>query len=533
MFRKQFASCHRRPASQPFHKLLLEALEDRLVPTGYSLTDLGTWQVPVPGHTLAFGSDEVINDAGQVILNNSKGQAFLYSNGQLTNLGSLPGDNNTLAYGINNSGQVVGQSSNTSSLHAFLYSKGHMADLNSFVTSGPPGLLATAVAINDSGQIAGQMGLANSKSGAEQAFLYSNGTVTALGSFNSTSELSVASGINASGQVIGFSDSPSSTLDEDGFLYSNGKLTDLGLNDYPVGIDDSSQILGALGLYSNGHMTNLGVPPGYSLFLGSAINSSGQIVGAVPDLSKGFSFVAFLYSNGTWTDLNSLLPAGTGITLTNAFGISDNGKYIVAEGSNGHTYLLTPGQGTPLFSPPPSSPAPPPKNFTVNDVFHAIQQSGMFLTMFLAEGIHEGQEILNPTDLTFSIDNPNNPTYQIPILYQRLAKQNGSEASALYSDFAEWMYWAYQATETLQLDYATNTKLDPQLAYSFVTNIQKYTQQLQHNPLAGTVDGRVLMMDEALWLGPAYQFEYLGGLLDSLDSGKPPDDFQLGFVLPV
>jgi probable HAF family extracellular repeat protein len=531
MTRKRF----RRPAPRPFRKLLLEALEDRLAPAAYPLTDLGTWEVAVAGGLSPGVSDEVINDAGQVILNNSKGQAFLYGNGQLTNLGSLPGDTITKAYGINNSGQIVGFSGNLNNQHAFVYKNGQMTDLNSLVTSGlPSAYLASAAAINESGQIAGNVYTVDSKGDlvSNQAFLYSAGTVTALGSFNATSNFSVASGISASGQVIGFSDSPNDTTVQDGFLFSKGQLIDLGQSNFPVGIDDSGQVLvGLLGLYSNGHITSLGVPPGYDLFLGSAINSSGQIVGEAASSTNGVS-AAFLYSNGTWTDLNSLLPAGSTVELTNAFGISDNGQNIVAEGTDGHTYLLTPGQGNLPPSPRSSPLTSPPMNCTANDVVHAIQQSGMRLTTMLYAGIQAGQEILSDASI-FRYDNPDNPTYQIPILYQLLAAQNGSEASALYSDFAQWMYWAYQAAETMGLDLATGTRLDPKLACSFVTNIQEYAQQLQQNPLFGTTLGWMLMDNEALELGAAYQVEYIGGLLDSMDSGTPPDDFQLGFVQPV
>jgi hypothetical protein len=41
------------------------------------------------------------------------------------------------------------------------------------------------------------------------------------------------------------------------------------------------------------------------------------------------------------TDLNSLLPAGTGFILTTATGINTQGQ-IVANATNGHAYLLTP-----------------------------------------------------------------------------------------------------------------------------------------------------------------------------------------------
>jgi probable HAF family extracellular repeat protein len=79
----------------------------------------------------------------------------------MTDLGTLGG---CYAYGINASGQVVGQSSNG---HGFLYSGGVMTDLNSLLPAGSGWQLVNANAINDSGQIVGD-GVIN---GQDHAFL--------------------------------------------------------------------------------------------------------------------------------------------------------------------------------------------------------------------------------------------------------------------------------------------------------------------------------------------------------------------------
>src|SRR5689334_17742521 len=64
----------------------------------------------------------------------------------VTELGTLSGGFST-ANGINNLGQVVGQSD----YHAFLYSGGHLTDLGAL----PGGNYSWANAINDNGQIVG------------------------------------------------------------------------------------------------------------------------------------------------------------------------------------------------------------------------------------------------------------------------------------------------------------------------------------------------------------------------------------------
>ena len=83
--------------------------------------------------------------------------AFLYSNGTMTDLGTLPGGLDSEGYGINASGQVVGYSeiNSGSDIRAFLYSNGTMTDLNSLIDPACGWTLLDAYAINDSGQIVG------------------------------------------------------------------------------------------------------------------------------------------------------------------------------------------------------------------------------------------------------------------------------------------------------------------------------------------------------------------------------------------
>jgi probable HAF family extracellular repeat protein len=150
---------------------------------------------------LGVGTADAINDSGQVMLNSLAPQAFLYSGGTTRNLGTLGTQNmSTLGHGMNNSGQVVGDSwiKAASVSHAFLYSDGVMKDLG---TLG--GAYSWANEINSSGQI---VGCSYIPGGTEHAFVYSNGVMADLNTLISGSgwTLARAQGINDYGQIVGW-----------------------------------------------------------------------------------------------------------------------------------------------------------------------------------------------------------------------------------------------------------------------------------------------------------------------------------------
>lgn len=85
--------------------------------------------------------------------------AFLYSNGHMTDLGSVPGFfYSSSGEGINNAGQVVGElfgfDTHYGENDASVYSNGHMTDLNNLIDPSLGITLTGATAINDKGQIA-------------------------------------------------------------------------------------------------------------------------------------------------------------------------------------------------------------------------------------------------------------------------------------------------------------------------------------------------------------------------------------------
>ena len=266
--------------------------------SGGQMQDLGTLG---GNNSQAYG----INDAGVVV--GATGQAFVYSGGQMQAMGTLGGPQGGGAYAINNAGQIVGRSAPpTGPPHAFLYSGGQMIDLGSALGGG-----SIAYCINDLGQVAGTDTTANNSKAL--AFLY-DGQMHNLGAFDR--KYSGASGINHAGQVVGWSQCAGVYSDYyHAFLYSGGKMKDLG------------------NLINGGFI--------YSAALG--INDAGQVVGwsTVNDITGN----AFLYDGVTMTNLNTLIDPSSGWTLYKAVAINDQGQ-IVGDGYNSITgetaFLLTP-----------------------------------------------------------------------------------------------------------------------------------------------------------------------------------------------
>lgn len=326
----------------------------------YMVTDLAPG---VSGSAVATG----INNAGQVT-GSAASHAFLYSDGQIADLGTRAGYLFSSATAINNEGQVVGYLSNPDPrpftfYRSFLYSKGQIADLGTF-----GGFDARANGINDAGQVVGYV----STSSGQHAFLYSNGQMTDLGPL-------VANGINNTGQIVG--SQGVSGIDSHAVLYSNGEVQELGLPgaSYSVGqaINNAGQVVGSSSfpvavssavsssthgfVYSNGNITDLGNLGG-PISSPYDINDAGDIVGIswIPSLFLSQTAGhAFLYRNGQMVDLNGLIDPALGITLTEARGINDEGQ-IVANG--------VPSIGSPLTRPfllTPISAVPEPSTWAL------------------------------------------------------------------------------------------------------------------------------------------------------------------------
>lgn len=259
-----------------------------------------------------------INSSGLVVgrsmLQNGQARAFLWTPGgtdgvpgnpEMKDLGTFGGAESE-AYSINASGQISGFAQTMSEDHAFLISSGNMMDVGA--TLGGELVNSYGLGLNDLGHV---VGIAYTSSFATaRAFYYDGVAAKDIGTLGGSSASALA--INNSEQIAGYS-AADSGLDH-AFRYENGTMTDLGT-------------LGG----------------GYSYAVG--INNNGVIVGGSFVDTGNSTYHAFICTNTTMIDLNTLIDlSGTGWTLTEARAINDSGQIVGFGqfGGNKHAFLLNP-----------------------------------------------------------------------------------------------------------------------------------------------------------------------------------------------
>jgi probable HAF family extracellular repeat protein len=276
---------------------------------GSAMTDLGTF-----GGTESAAS--AINAGGQVAgyattTDNAAVHAFLYSGSTLADLGTLGGTNSE-ALGVNDAGKVVGRSmiAGATFWHAFLYADSTMTDLGTLGGSG-----SRANAINTLGQIAGQSSLPENL--ANHAFLYYGSTMTDLGTLPGT-DSSEALALNNFGYVVGYA----KTADEthySAFIHNGVTMMDLNTMipaasgwtlSLASGINDAGQIVGC--------GDHNGSPRAF--LLDPVVNATWTAAGS------GSWAVA-----NNW-NIN-LVPKSTGDTATFANSIGSGGAIITLDGN--------------------------------------------------------------------------------------------------------------------------------------------------------------------------------------------------------
>jgi len=338
----------------------------------YEVIDLGTL-----GGTIseAFG----VNDRGEVVGSstdtNGITQAFRWQNGRMTGLGFLPGGTSSVASAINKQGEITGRAdvplTHAHYQHAFLYTSNTLFDIGTLGGSNSVGLAINrwgdiagsswlitnvpdahtpesflwrsnqfihippwggnawscdAFGINDTGWLAGNTFL-YSPNPRWWAYVwydfngnYSNdvGDMILLGSLapkNSGGEYSLANDINEIGQAVGWTGITNVLDPRHAFLVtrSNGYWKVPFLTDGMNPTNHLMQDLGALESPNNNSVA-------YS------INNGSWIVGT-SETGSGTN-QAFLWRDGTMTNLNELIAPDSQWVLTDARGINELNEIV-------------------------------------------------------------------------------------------------------------------------------------------------------------------------------------------------------------
>ena len=171
--------------------------------SGPVTTDLETLGGLVSQATAINSHGQVVGDS-QVIstLGTPPRHAFLYTNGRMVDLGTLPGGINSQATAINDSGHLVGIAAIAlgilANTHAFLYENGTLSDLGTL----PGGISSGADDINNRDEI---VGLSFDLTAGRRAIIYTGGIMTDLNTLidpNSGWVLEAATLINDRGQIV-------------------------------------------------------------------------------------------------------------------------------------------------------------------------------------------------------------------------------------------------------------------------------------------------------------------------------------------
>jgi probable HAF family extracellular repeat protein len=321
----------------------------------------------------------------------------------VTDLGALPGDAISAAYGVDASGRAVGYSQRGpgATRHAVVFGAGVVTDLGVLAPGGGSRGLAVgpggevygyagaapydqiepvvfagggravlplpagdaegaAFGVNSLGQAVGYTEAGNgtdrsNRPHGSHAVVFSGGTATPLGVLPGDSQ-SAAYAINDSGQAVGYSQGASH---QHAALFSGGNVADLGT--LPGDTDSAAFSVNAFGravgysagggrfhpvMFADGAVIPLAELGGQRSEEALGVNDDGVAVG-VSD-SDGFHHHAVLYENGSAYALDAQLPSQSGWTLETATGINGAGQIVGQGVHNGqrHAYLLTP-TGTP------------------------------------------------------------------------------------------------------------------------------------------------------------------------------------------
>ncbi|MBE2179197.1 MAG: PEP-CTERM sorting domain-containing protein [Chthoniobacterales bacterium] len=286
---------------------------------------------PSGGFTNSFAYG--LNESGQVVGTGQYGvgpfSPFLYDNGIVTPLS--PGSGFDEATAINNGGSIVGNIG----FDASSYAGG-----GSWTPLGSLGSTSFVYDVNASGFAVGEA--FDEGPGNFRAVSYSNGIATDLGTLGGSA--SVARAVNTAGQIVGNADLAGDVFCH-AFIYQGGAMSSLGTLlgedacSFAYGINAAGQVVGwsdtsdgafrAFLWDADGGMVDLGSLTGHEFSEARDINNLGQVVGGA--LSYSSDEAAILFDEGVWWNLQDLVVnmEEQGFSaLRTAYRINDAGQII-------------------------------------------------------------------------------------------------------------------------------------------------------------------------------------------------------------
>jgi probable HAF family extracellular repeat protein len=306
------------------------------------LTDLGS--LPGTNDSVAVsagpaGGATGDSENGQIdpLMGWPEARAVLWSSGTITDLGTL-GGYESLAGEMNARGQVTGAAANAipdqysffgwgTQTRGFIWEKATgMRDIG---TLGGPDTIASF--INERGQISGD---SYTNAMAVDPFIWDHNKMTDIGSLGGVS--GSAWGLNASGDVSGMSDLAGDHAFHP-FLWQHGTLIDLGTLGGDLGngawLNNAAQVAGWAYTKGNNAFHAFRWTKGVMTDLGTLPGdqcSNANGINARGDIvgassSCGYGASAYLWRNGTMIDLNQYVPPSSALHLSESLYINDNG----------------------------------------------------------------------------------------------------------------------------------------------------------------------------------------------------------------